>query len=91
MSIHKEYKVIIIGAGPAGSTLALFLAKNKIPHLLIDKTEFPRDKVCGDACTPEVAKVLRLLDEKLYQEFITAEWVTPSNGIYLETHNGSNI
>ena len=91
MSINHEYKIVIVGAGPAGTTLALFLAKNKIPHLLLDKANFPRDKVCGDACTPEVARVLRELDEKLYQEFITADWVTPSNGMYLESYSGSNI
>ena len=81
-------KITIIGAGPAGATLALFLAKYKIPHLLIDQASFPRDKICGDGLTCEVPRILRELDESIYQEFINADWVKPSNGAYIELKNG---
>jgi len=40
--------ICIIGAGPAGAITSLFLSKMKIPHVIIDAAEFPRDKVCGD-------------------------------------------
>ncbi|MGB0861786.1 MAG: NAD(P)/FAD-dependent oxidoreductase [Saprospiraceae bacterium] len=40
--------VCIIGAGPAGSTASLYLSKNKINHVIIDKATFPRDIVCGE-------------------------------------------
>ncbi|MEP7358211.1 MAG: FAD-dependent oxidoreductase, partial [Anaerolineales bacterium] len=45
-------EVIIVGAGPAGSALAYFLARAGRDVLLIDKADFPRDKTCGDGLTP---------------------------------------
>jgi len=42
-----EYEVVIVGAGPAGSTAAKFLSEKGINVLLIDKEKFPRDKPCG--------------------------------------------
>lgn len=41
--------IVIIGAGPSGSTCAHFLARSGIQVLLADKEEFPRGKPCGDA------------------------------------------
>jgi flavin-dependent dehydrogenase len=42
-----KYDVIIVGAGPAGSTAAFFLAKKGFKVLFIDKHKFPRVKPCG--------------------------------------------
>lgn len=61
--------ITIIGAGPGGSTTALFLAKAGIPCLLIDKSLFPRDKICGDALSAKCVDTLRKLDENLLKEF----------------------
>ena len=44
--------VIIVGAGPAGSSTAYHLAKLGIDVLVLEKAEFPRDKICGDGLTP---------------------------------------
>ena len=62
--------ICIVGAGPAGSTLALFLSQLEIPHVLIDKANFPRDKVCGDGLTLEVLHTLKLLSPKLLEAFL---------------------
>lgn len=43
----KHYPVIIVGAGPAGSTCAYHLAKHNVETLLIDKAKMPRLKPCG--------------------------------------------
>ncbi|RLD16951.1 geranylgeranyl reductase, partial [candidate division KSB1 bacterium] len=43
-----DTNVVIIGAGPGGTTTSHFLSKYKIPHIILDKAEFPRDKICGD-------------------------------------------
>jgi geranylgeranyl reductase family protein len=80
LNLVKHYNIVIVGAGPVGATLSLLLSKNKIEHLIIDKSDFPRDKICGDGFTPEVARVLREISEDLYLEFINAPWVLPSNG-----------
>ncbi|MFE6287900.1 geranylgeranyl reductase family protein [Streptomyces sp. NPDC057877] len=50
--------VIVVGAGPAGSTTAYHLAKAGMNVLLLEKTEFPREKVCGDGLTPRAVKQL---------------------------------
>jgi geranylgeranyl reductase family protein len=53
--------VIVVGAGPAGSTAATMLARSGADVLLLEKSTFPRDKVCGDGLTPRgVKQVLAL-------------------------------
>ena len=44
-----EREVIVVGAGPAGSTAAMVLAQKGHDVLLLDRKAFPRDKICGDA------------------------------------------
>ena len=50
--------VIVVGAGPSGSTVAYYLAQAGLNVLLIEKSRFPRDKVCGDGLTPRAVKSL---------------------------------
>lgn len=50
--------VIVVGAGPAGSTTAYHLARSGLDVLLLEKTRFPREKVCGDGLTPRAVKEL---------------------------------
>ncbi len=50
--------VIVVGAGPAGSSVAYYLATAGLDVLLLEKAHFPREKVCGDGLTPRAAKAL---------------------------------
>jgi menaquinone-9 beta-reductase len=50
--------VIVVGAGPSGSTAAYYLAQAGLNVLLLEKARFPRDKVCGDGLTPRAVKSL---------------------------------
>jgi geranylgeranyl reductase family protein len=50
--------VVVVGAGPGGSTAATYLAMAGHDVVLIEKDRFPRDKVCGDGLTPRVVKEL---------------------------------
>ena len=50
--------VIVVGAGPAGATTAFYLAQSGLDVLLLEKSQFPRDKVCGDGLTPRAVKAL---------------------------------
>ena len=86
-----ESQICIIGAGPAGAILSLFLSKEKIPHIIIDKAIFPRDKICGDGYTAEVLRVLREYSEELYLEFINADWTEASLGFYLQMANKNTV
>jgi len=51
-----DYNIVIVGAGPAGSTTAYFLSKAGYKVALIDKSKFPRDKPCGGGLTGHVLK-----------------------------------
>src|SRR5438270_7597838 len=53
-----EADVIVVGAGPAGSTTAFYLARAGLDVLLLEKSTFPREKVCGDGLTPRAVKAL---------------------------------
>jgi menaquinone-9 beta-reductase len=57
-AIAEEADVIVVGAGPAGSSVAFHLAKAGIDVLLLEKSTFPREKVCGDGLTPRAVKQL---------------------------------
>jgi geranylgeranyl reductase family protein len=50
--------VIVVGAGPAGATTAYHLAQSGLDVVLLEKTAFPREKVCGDGLTPRAVKQL---------------------------------
>ncbi len=50
--------VIVVGAGPAGSATAAYLAMGGLDVLLLEKTTFPREKVCGDGLTPRAVREL---------------------------------
>ena len=53
--------VIVVGAGPAGSTCAAFLMRQGIAPLLVDRAIFPRDKPCGDGQTGVTTLILEEL------------------------------
>ena len=58
-----KYDVVIVGAGPSGSTAAKNLAENGKKVLIIDKQKFPRDKPCGGAIPTRVMKQFPYVEE----------------------------
>lgn len=53
-------EVVVVGGGPAGSSCAARLRTHGIEPLVIDRRQFPRDKVCAGWITPQVVAELRL-------------------------------
>ena len=82
MNIEK-FDVIIVGAGPAGSSCAITLANSGIRVALIDKAVFPRDKICGDALSIDVINQLKILSPELVNNFYKCKEKIASYGIQL--------
>ncbi|MBY8881471.1 geranylgeranyl reductase family protein [Actinacidiphila acidipaludis] len=58
LTTAQDAQVIVVGAGPAGSSTAFHLARAGVDVLLLEKDEFPREKVCGDGLTPRAVHQL---------------------------------
>lgn len=54
----RPFDVLIVGAGPAGSTAAMALARAGVRVLLVDRASFPRHKLCGDTINPGSLAIL---------------------------------
>ena len=62
MSFNKTYDLAIVGGGPAGATAALYASRLGLKAILIDKSIWPRDKICGDALSGKAVDMLKDLD-----------------------------
>ena len=71
-----EPDVIIVGAGPAGSTTARRLAERGVSVTVVDKAEFPRDKPCGGAVSVNCADLLGLDLTPVVERSITDVFLT---------------
>jgi len=58
--VSMKYDVIITGSGPAGTTAANILSRKGFKVLILEKSSFPRKKICAGGLTP---KTVKLLDE----------------------------
>ncbi len=78
---NYKYDVIIVGAGPAGCSCALSLAGSGLKIAVLEKEKFPRDKICGDGLSVDVANQLAWISEKLSNDFYKFENKLPSSGM----------
>src|SRR3954470_7969683 len=56
------FDVAIVGGGPAGSSTAAFCAMGGLRALILEREQFPREKVCGDCVNPACWPILRRLN-----------------------------
>lgn len=86
-----RFPVIIIGAGPAGTSAALALAAGNVKSLLIDQSSFPRDKVCGDALSGKVVLSLSRLNTAFPSELSQWNPALGSKGVIFVAPNGKPL
>ena len=80
--------VIVVGGGPAGSAVATFLRQQGHDVLLLDAARFPRDKVCGEAVSPQAWP---LLDAMGATPEIEARRPHPLRGMRLTSPDGTRF
>ncbi len=83
--------VCIVGAGPAGIACALLLANTNLRIAIIDKANFPRDKICGDALSLDVITQLSKISANLAQSFEEFKHKTASFGVQIFSPGGNSI
>jgi geranylgeranyl reductase family protein len=59
--VKTEADVIIVGAGPGGAAAARYLAVEGFDVIALEKSHYPREKVCGDGLTPRAVREIDLI------------------------------
>jgi len=86
--LKQSHDVIVVGAGPAGATLAYELAKRGIGVLVLEKGKLPRYKCCAGGVTSKAAKLLdfdisEVAEDVIYEVSFTFNLDSP----YLGQHS----
>jgi flavin-dependent dehydrogenase len=83
-----EVDALVIGAGPAGSATAAFLARQGRRVLVVDRERFPRDKACSEYMSPAAVRVLASLGVVPWLE---AAGAVPLAGTDVRTEGGGRL
>lgn len=92
-TLPTETDVLVVGAGPAGSAAAAWLARAGLDVVLADAATYPRDKTCGDGLTPRAVHELSRLGLEDWLRAHTVNQGLRAHGfgqvLHLPWHGGS--
>lgn len=88
LSNSIDFDVVIVGAGPAGSALAIWLAGEGWRVLLVERERLPHHKVCGEFLSPEAQRTLAALGVK---QVVTALAPVNLHGANVTTATGRTL
>jgi geranylgeranyl reductase family protein len=80
--------VTIVGAGPAGSAAAYFLARTGVDVLLLDRAAFPRDKTCGDGVS---SRALAVMERMGLRPWVRSNGFVEPETLLLSAPNGQIV
>lgn len=83
-----HFDLIVVGAGLAGSAVATALARAGHAVLLLERTHFPRHKVCGEFLSPEAQTTLAAL---CLRDAVAAQSPCPLTHARLVARNGAEL
>jgi len=86
-----RYDVIVVGAGPAGSTCAYRLVSAGASVLLLDRARFPRDKPCGGGVTGRAARLLPFSIDAVVEDTVTSVRMRLRYGPWVERGEGESL
>ena len=84
----NKFDVIIAGAGPAGSSAAIHLARSDLRVLLVEQKKFPRAKLCGEFISPECRRHFETLG--VAEGMINSEPASITETVFYST-GGNNV
>lgn len=84
----KSPRVLVVGGGPAGASVAFALARRGIEVLVVDRARFPRPKPCAEYLSPEASRILADMGAL---DAIEATGAAALAGIRVRAPNGSTI
>jgi len=86
-----EYDVIIAGCGPAGAAAATVLAGGGAKVLVLDKAQFPRDKLCAGLLTWKTMRTLERLFGETAESLQALKVVNHVSTSYRIRHRGTSL
>ena len=80
--------VVVVGGGPAGSSVAWHLAQLGVTVAVLDRARFPRDKVCAEYLSPQASRILEAMGAL---HLIEAAGATHLRGMKVRAPSGREI
>src|ERR671933_539962 len=87
----ERFDVIVVGAGPAGSTTAYRLARAGARVLVLERARFPRDKPCGGGLTERALRQLPFSVDPVVEETVDTLEARLRYGPRFERRSGSRL
>lgn len=88
VTTSRDCDVLIVGGGPAGSSLGFALARAGVDVRIVDRAKFPRPKPCAEYLSPEASRILAAMN---VLEQVEASGAAALSGIHVRAPNGSVI
>ena len=82
MDRKDSFDAIVVGAGPSGSTAAYLLASKGLRVLILDKSTFPREKLCGGLLTWKTVNLLKSIFQSNLDYLKSSRIITSSSVKY---------